>query len=251
MYFIKHLVDALARPMSLALLLTLAACALRLLKRPRFIRWLLICATLIVYLGSTTIVGDALVGPLERAYPPLPENLLPSAAQIVVLGSGYAPHPREPITAAIDEDGLVRITEGIRWAHRLQAAKLIVSGGAPPGAEPPAHGYALLANDLGVANNRLVVLDEALDTAAESRSVARLLGNAPFILITSAYHMPRAVRLMKLAGTQPIPAPTGQLSYDSNIWDWRQWLPSSSGLCKTERALHEYLGLTALAAHLG
>ena len=72
------------------------------------------------------------------------------------------------------------------------------------------------------------------------------LGGAPFVLVTSAYHMPRAVRLMQRAGQHPIPAPTGQRV---GAFPWRgfhRWLPTSAGLRDTELALHEYLGLAAL-----
>jgi len=56
---------------------------------------------------------------------------------------------------------------------------------------------------------------------------------------------------MRRAGVQPIPAPTGQLVSGADALDWRAWLPNSGGLRKTERALHEYAGLAALAVHPG
>ena len=251
MYFLRHLTGALASPLSLAFLLTLAAATFQLIKRPRAFRWLLVSALLVIYLGSTSIVGNVLLLPLERGFEPLAEDRAQSVSYIVVLGSSYTPRAQLPVTATLDQDGLARIVEGIRLAKRFQTAKLVVSGGAPPGLEPPAHGYALLATDLGIAGERLVILDQALDTGAEARSIAQLLGHQHFVLVTSAYHMRRAVRQMQLAGTEPIPAPTGQLGYDFSFGDWRQWLPTSSGLRKSECALHEYLGLAALAAHLG
>jgi uncharacterized SAM-binding protein YcdF (DUF218 family) len=94
----------------------------------------------------------------------------------------------------------------------------------------------------------MAVLNKGLDTAQEARAVAVQLGTAPFLLVTSAAHMPRAMRQMKRAGAQPIPAPTGQLTGRPRGWD--SWLPSSAGLGRTERALHEYLGLAALLAHV-
>ncbi len=116
---------------------------------------------------------------------------------VVVLGGGYTPHDGVPVTAALDEDGLVRITEGIRLVRRLKNAHLVVSGGAPPGHMPPALGYALLARDLGVDTSSLIVLDNSRDTAAEAKTVFSLLGSKPFLMVTSAYHMPRAMSLME------------------------------------------------------
>jgi uncharacterized SAM-binding protein YcdF (DUF218 family) len=150
-----------------------------------------------------------------------------------------------PLTAALDEDGLARVVEGIRLKHRV-AAKLILSGGAPPGQTPSALGYAALARSLGVDDSSIVVISDPLDTRQEAAAVAALLGTSPFLLVTSAYHMPRAMWLMERAGARPIPAPTGQRANRSRA-SWREWLPSGGGLRKTERALHEYVGLAALA----
>jgi uncharacterized SAM-binding protein YcdF (DUF218 family) len=170
---------------------------------------------------------------------------------VVVLGSGYAPHDGVPVTAALSEEGLVRICEGIRLVRRLENAHLVLSGGAPPGKMPPALGYSLLARELGVDDSSLIVLDRALDTQAEAQSVFSLLGAMPFLMVTSAYHMPRAMRLMERAGAHPIPAPTGQWVNESAPADWQSLIPTADGLRKTGRALHEYLGLAAIAASTG
>jgi uncharacterized SAM-binding protein YcdF (DUF218 family) len=247
-HLFKYGVGALTAPLTLALLVAAAAATFRLFGWRRAATWLLVLAAAIVYLGAIGPVGNALLGPLERQFAPLQDGSLPAVAYIVVLGSSYAPHDGIPVTAALDDDGVVRIAEGVRLVQRLGAVRLVVSGGAPPGEGPPAFGYAKFARELGVDDASLVVLSDSLDTSAEARSVAALVGAAPFILVTSAYHMPRAMRLMERAGAHPIPAPTGQRVNRSANGGWRRFLPTSSGLSKTERALHEYLGLAALAS---
>jgi uncharacterized SAM-binding protein YcdF (DUF218 family) len=247
-HLIKQCVGALATPLMLALILAAVAGAIRWCARRRIAAWFLVAAAVIVFVGAIGRVGNALLGPLERRYPPLSDGSLPTVGYIVVLGSGYAPRDGIPVTAALDEDGLVRVIEGVRLVRRIAAARLVLSGGAPPGETPPALGYAKLARDLGLDDASLVVLNGSLDTGAEARSVAALIGAAPFILVTSAYHMPRAMRLMERAGAHPIPAPTGQLVNELASRTWRGFLPTSSGMSKTERALHEYLGIAAVAA---
>jgi uncharacterized SAM-binding protein YcdF (DUF218 family) len=128
----------------------------------------------------------------------------------------------------------------------LHGARLVVSGGASARQTPSAVGYSQFAVDLGIDAGSIVKLDQPLDTAEEASSVAALLGAEPFILVTSAYHMPRAVRLMQLAGTHPIPAPTGQLTPEHVDFDPRGWIPRSSSLRKTECALHEYMGMAVI-----
>jgi len=231
----------------LAFLLSAVALGLRLRGRRRPTVWLLGSAAALVYLGATSPVSDALLGPLERQYPPLhQERLALPIHYVVVLGSGYAPRDDVPVTAALDEEALVRIVEGVRLLRRLGTARLIVSGGAPPGRTGSALGYARLARDLGVRDESLVVLSDPLDTNTEAHAIVTVLGASPFILVTSASHMPRAVRLIERAGGHPIAAPTGQQVLRMTADSWRGLLPTAFSLHKTERALHEYLGLAAL-----
>jgi len=246
----RHLIGLLTAPLTVSLLIAAVATILR--RRPKVMRVLLVVAGAVAYVGSMPIVGDALLGPLERCYPPLRQGVpLPAVGYVAVLGSGYTPHDGVPVTAALDGDGLTRVVEAVRLARELQGSRVIVSGGAPPGMFPPAHGYAELARDLGIEEQRLVMLDTPLNTRAEANLIASLVGKSPFILVTSAYHMPRAVRELQYAGASPIAAPTGQLVRDHSVGDVRRWLPTSSGLFKVERALHEYAGLVALAARPG
>jgi uncharacterized SAM-binding protein YcdF (DUF218 family) len=248
MSVLKHLFGSLATPLMIAFLLGAAAAVCRARGRRRAATWLLCSAVLILYLGSLIAVGEALLTPLESQYPPLRADAqLQSIGTIVVLGSNYTPRDSIPVTAALDQDGLVRIVEGLRLARRLPGARLVVSGGAAPGYIPGALGYAELAREFGAANALLVVLLWPRDTGAEARAVASLLSGAPFVLVTSAYHMPRAVRLMQRAGQQPIPAPTGQRVGAFPGGGLHRWLPTSAGMRDTEIALHEYLGLAALA----
>jgi uncharacterized SAM-binding protein YcdF (DUF218 family) len=245
---LKHFFGSFATPFMLALVLGVAAAACLARGRRRGALRLLFCALALLYIGSLLGVGEALLAPLEGQYPPLRDAApLQNVSAIVVLGSAYTPRDSVPVTAAIDPDGLTRIVEGLRLARRLPGVRLVVSGGAPPGHTPGALGYAKLAHDFGIADTALVVLNSPLDTGGEARAIALLLNGAPFLLVTSAYHMPRAVRLMQRAGQHPIPAPTGQ-----RVGAWpemvlHRWLPTSAGMHDTEIALHEYLGLAALA----
>ncbi len=249
-YFIKQCVGALSHPLTLALAILALALLFRWRRHPRLSRSLTIGAVLFVYLACSPIVGDGLLQPLENQYPPLREDVaLPTVAYVVVLGSGYAPRDHVTATTALDGDGLVRIVDGIRLARRLGNVRLIVSGGAPPDQSPSALGYARLARELGIPSESLLVSDKPLDTTAEARAIVELIGSAPFVMVTSAYHMPRALRLMRRAGAQPIPAPVGQRVLPQRPL-WTRVIPTSGGLGNTERAIHEYLGLASLAIGL-
>jgi uncharacterized SAM-binding protein YcdF (DUF218 family) len=250
MSFLRAVVGLIAEPLVLVMAGVLAAVICRRLRRPRASRILLTVAALLTYLVCIPLVGHALLRPLENRFPPLESGQAPVTEYVVVLGSSYRPHDGIPVSAALDEDGLARVVEAVALV-RLHGSRLLVSGGASAPEYPPvAQGYAQLARALGIPAESIVMSDRPLNTSAEAGEVARMLGRTPFLLVTSAYHMPRAMLLMRRAGTAPIPAPAGQRAYGSTELSWRDFLPGSHGLRDTERALHEYVGLTATAAGL-
>jgi uncharacterized SAM-binding protein YcdF (DUF218 family) len=242
---LKTLVGILAMPLHLALLLVLAGLGCRLLRRHRLAVALYTGGICVAYLAATGLVANLLLGPLESAYPALSEGTsLRGVAAVVVLGGGYKPRNSIPVTAALDPDGVVRLVEGVRLLRLLRAPRLVLSGG-PRGGTASAAGYAILARDLGVPELTIVQLPDARDTREEARDVAQLMGTTPFVLVSSAYHMPRAIKLMRRAGAHPVAAPTGQLTGGS-LLSWGSILPSSDALRRSERALHEYVGLLAI-----
>ena len=249
MYAFKNFVHLLITPLVMASILALTGVVLKALRMRRTAHAALILALAIAYFGCTSLVGDALLGPLEHRYLPLNLDATPGdTPYVVVLGSGYAPQDHLPVTAVLDGDGLARVVEAISLLRRLHGARLVVSGGAGPGDTPSAFGYQKLAEELGLDLPPSQVLSTPKDTAEEAHAIAALIGHAPFILVTSAFHMARAMRLMHEAGLEPIPAPTGQRVGVPPISGLKLLIPTSSGLRKTELALHEYGGLLAMGA---
>jgi uncharacterized SAM-binding protein YcdF (DUF218 family) len=246
MMLLRFLAGILSNPLLMAVIL--ACTGLLLLRHRRSAgKWLIAAGAALAYLASTSLVGNALIAPLESRYPPFDAAQAAGVHDIVVLGSGYDPRDGFPVTSALDADGLARIVEGVRLARAIPNARLLVSGGALPGFARPAKGYAQMAEELGIPPSALVIMDHALNTDQEAREVAALLGHAPFILVTSAYHMPRAMQLMLRAAARPVPAATGHLLRVQRAADRFGVIPGARGLRKTETALHEYWGLAAAA----
>jgi uncharacterized SAM-binding protein YcdF (DUF218 family) len=83
--------------------------------------------------------------------------------------------------------------------------------------------------------------DSAGSTAGSAIDMRRLVGEAPFYLVTSAGHMPRAMAVFTKAGLHPLAAPTdhrlpqhvGQAS----------WALSPFHLECSDLAVHEYIGM--------
>lgn len=260
---LKPMVGALLMPMPIFLGLMLLGLALLAAGRRRLGWSFSIAAVLSLALASWRPVADGLLGALEDRYPAVTDPLtlvqLGGApgregaggrlAAIVVLGGGWWPNDQWPIGSQLSEASAMRLLEGVRLARALPAVPLILSGSDRGGEIPPvAIGYAQAARELGIAPERIRVLDKPVDTAQEARAVREALVGTPALgqrlaLVTSAAHMPRAMQHFQAVGLDPIPAPTHHLAGRASGRRLADWLPSAGNLRKTESALHEYLGL--------
>lgn len=237
----------MATPLLVALIAGLVGVLFHRYRRPRAAGYLFLSAAMAAYLGSLDPVGDFLLAPLERQYPLLHERELPAGLRyLVVLGSSYSPGDDVPISATLDREGLARCVEGLALAQRFRTAQLVLTGGAPPGRAPVAVGCAALARELGMPEDSIVVLPAGMNTQGEARAIAEMVGDKAIVLVTSASHMPRAMRHMERAGIRAVPSPAGHLSGSSPAGVFAGLVPGSRGLRKTEMALHEYFGLASL-----
>ena len=127
---------------------------------------------------------------------------------MVVLGSGHRSDTRLPVTSEIGSTSLFRLVEGIRLLKSLPDSVLVLSGGKGFDIVPNAEVVAGVAQELGVPGREMIVESRLENTAQEAALLAPLLGETPFVLVTSAAHMPRAIRIFQEAGAKPLAAPT-------------------------------------------
>jgi uncharacterized SAM-binding protein YcdF (DUF218 family) len=219
-FWLKKSVSFWLMPLPLCLVLVvLGVWGWRKSKTPRRGRRLIGAGLLLLALCSNGLVSELLVRPLEERYPALPElgsNATPPAALarcqfVVVLGGGNGNSPALPALSQLSTSALGRITEGVRVLRALPHARLIVSGPGPLGELTHAETLARAAISLGVDPSRLVRIETARDTEDEAEEVRRIVGQAPVALVTSAWHMPRAMALFRHAGVNALPCPTDYL----------------------------------------
>ena len=74
-----------------------------------------------------------------------------------------------------------------------------------------------LRNRWGVPREQIITLDLPKDTEEEAAAVKQAIGDAPFLLVTSASHLPRAMIFFQQEGLNPLPAPANQLAIDSRL----------------------------------
>ncbi|ACS85989.1 envelope biogenesis factor ElyC [Musicola paradisiaca] len=240
----KKYIGSLLLPLPLIMLVAGVALALLWFSRwQKTARLMLTGSWLLLLLLSLQPVADRLLQPLESRYPTWNPSF-PAVNYIVVLGGGYTFNPDWAPSANLLSNSLPRVTEGIRLYRANPGAKLIFTGAAAQGnTVSSARTAARVAESLGVPAQDILLLDQAHDTEEEARDAARLVGQQPFLLVTSANHLPRAMNFFLSQGLHPIPAPANQLAITSPLNLWERIFPSPLYLSHAERAWYEELGL--------
>lgn len=182
MFLIKKLISRVFFPLPLSLeLLCVGLFLLWFTRRQRAGKSLVTCGTLLLLALSNTFTSNALLRPLERTYPPLvvapAGEAAPAMRFIAILGGWANEDPNVPVSSHIGPDLMVRLIEGVRLHRELPGSKLILSGG-----HDLAEGMAKMAEALGVSAEDTMALSEPHDTEEESRQIATIVGDQPFVL---------------------------------------------------------------------
>lgn len=243
MFFaLKKLTGGLLMP--LPLLMLLMAVSILLLW---FSRWqkggkiLLSVSWLLLLLLSLQPVADRLLLPLESRYPTW--NGTQKLDYIVVLGGGYTFNPKWAPGSNLINNSLARVTEGVRQWQRNPKSTMIFTGAAA-GDNTVSNGRvaAMVAVSLGVPEAHIRVLDQPKDTEEEALAVREVVASQPFLLVTSANHLSRALTFFRQAGLHPVAAPANQLAITSPLNWWERVIPSPLWLSHSDRVVYESLG---------
>ena len=239
--FLKKLFGTLLLPPSNALLLL----ALAAIGRKR--RWafgLALFAGGLMLLQCLPPVSNALMGTLESRAGEVLED--PQHAQaIVILGSGLNLAADEYGDDTANARSLVRLRYGATLARRLHLPVLVSGGllGRAKRAEADVIGD-ILEKEFGIAVSwRETRSQDTADNARMSARILRTAGIHRIILVTQAFHMPRARLLFADAGLEVRPAPTDFKSRNTADRQLIDWLPQASALHNSYYALHEWLGI--------
>lgn len=251
--FLSKLLPPYFYPLGLACLLILVGLLLG--KRAGWRRALLILALALLWLGGNRWVSLGLARSLEWRYLP-PENI-PHAEAIVLLGGGTLP-PEYPRSLVEVGDGGDRVLAAALLYRQGKAEVILSSGGILDWSSKkstPAEDMAALLEFLGVPEEAIWLQPDSRNTYEDALFSARILkekGMRRILLVTSAFHMPRSVRLFEAQGLEVIPFPadftvTRSAEKEPGQSDLRVHLlnlvPSAENLTLTTRILKEYLGI--------
>lgn len=209
---------------------------------------------LIILVASNAWVSSLLMQSLE--WQQISSEELPEAEAIILLGgSTRVPTPPRN-TVEITESG-DRVLYAAHLYKEGKAPLIIATGGRITwlqNAPPEADSMKNLLIEIGVPESAIIEETQALNTyenALYTKKILEQRGIKQSLLVTSASHMPRSLRVFQKQGIDVIPAPTDFLVTQL---DWEQLqmspqatllnlLPSAENLKQTTQALKEYLGL--------
>ena len=235
------LLSLLVYPLSLSLLLVLLA--ILLMRWRRLAVSLLLLAFGWLYLCSTALFADFLMAGLEEDYRPRALSVLPGADAIVILGGSTRGDTHWSSMADLNT-AADRITHGLALYKAGKAPLVLVSGGSTTGSRPEAEQIGDYLELMGLPASALLLERQSLDTrqnATYSRVLLEGRGVNRILLVTSAYHLRRAVPLFERAGFDVIPAPTDYQRLVGRPAVPR-WLPTVDDLGRTTGAIKDYVG---------
>jgi uncharacterized SAM-binding protein YcdF (DUF218 family) len=235
-------------PLGVAIALLLAA-----LRWPR--NKLLVAAPLVLlWIFGTPVISDRLMSSLEDRYPYRSDQDCPRADAVFVFG-GMLRLRDHPGAAAIPwNEAAERFDRAVDLYKSGAAQLLVLSGGAERYPGGPDEGEILKARalTLGVAERAILVTPQTFNTEQEASALKQLAAQKSWkkvLVVTSAYHMSRAIRMSVGCVAQLIPVPVAYETPDPRTsWAFRRpeyYIPQAQALFISERALREYLGIAA------
>ncbi len=230
-------------PSGFSLLCLLAGLLLR--------KWFLVLLGMLVLLVfSTPLVGDFLMRSVEVGSGRVPVRGVGKADAIVVLSGMILTVDGAPLGEW--GDAVDRFDGGIELFKAGKAPLLLFTRGQlpwQPDAVPEGELLAKRARLLGVPQSAIRLTGKVGNTADEAVAARAVLGVAQhgmpkrILLVTSAFHLRRALFLFERAGFEVTPFPVDyQVSKQSGL-TVLQFLPNAEALAESERALHEVIGL--------
>jgi uncharacterized SAM-binding protein YcdF (DUF218 family) len=205
-----------------------------------------VCLVILALLGLSPL-GNALIIPLEQRFPPWdPARGAPDG--IIVLGGLIAPDVSAARNEVALNESAERLTVIAELARRYPDARIVFSGGSGAllfGEGKEAEFAVGLLENFGIARARILLEDDSRNTvenALYSKAIASPKAGERWLLVTSAYHMPRSIGVFRQVG----------FAVEAFPVDWRTrgradlirpFATMGDGLRRTDTAVREWVGL--------
>ncbi len=218
-------------------------------KRQKLASGMLWIGVLVWGLLGFTAIPEALLRQLESKYEtPVASNIGNHVGAIVLGGAIGKPevfnaHGQVPLGEAAE-----RMTVPVGLMRIYPELELVFSGGEGrliPTGTTEAEVAKIFYEQQGVDMSRVTLEAGARNTRENARLVADLLGEKckqPWLLVTSASHMPRSMAEFEVVGCNVTPYPVDFATAETSSWMDYSMVGS---LTKWQTAIHEYLGMIA------
>jgi uncharacterized SAM-binding protein YcdF (DUF218 family) len=250
-FYSSKIIWLLISPYNLFVILLTITFLLLLFNRYAKAKLLLSFITLFTLMLSFFSLGDLLLYPLESRFqhnPELPEKV----DGIIVLGGSVIPSLSQEWQQLETNSFNERIFSFIELAHRYPQAKLVFTGGSASldrnrPTEADIIGDYLLK--VGIQQERLILENQARNTVENVTRTQQLLQPAVdenWVVITTAFHMPRSIGIFCQQGWSVIPYPVDHHTLPSERYKIKFNLADHAN--NLQIAVHEWLGLAAYYA---
>ena len=242
---IDKILTALILPISITLVLALAAIALLSVGRWRVARLIFILCLVLLWVLSTPLIAQLLLGSLEHQFAPVNRN---TKADVAILLGG--------MINGTSDDGEPSLGSGadraLRAARLYRAGRvryILISAGNLPWRQArvsEVEQAAYLLKEWGVPSEALLIEGQSRNTyenAQRSKPIWDAYGFHSGLLVTSASHMPRALAVFRHAGFNVEPAPADFNTEPILKGGPLVLLPAAGALAASSLALTEWLGL--------
>lgn len=245
-YFMKFLYSTFLFPPG-SVIVAMVALAVYLYRRQPGVAKIIMMVTLFFYVVTISFVSDRLIGSLESKYEP-PSQV--SGDVIVMLGGGATlDTPNVHGLGHLSGFAANRLLTAAQLYHLLHVP-ILVSGGKvldTTGSEADIAKVILIG--LGVPAEAIIPENKSLNTTENAKFTKLLMEQNGFskpILVTSAFHMERAIMQFTKVNLAVTPYPTDyQTNVETKFQPHQLW-PSAVALLDTSLALKEYLGILAI-----
>lgn len=194
-------------------------------------------------------LGNVMTVPLEQRFPAVSRNAIPADVEgLVILGGAEDSWVTDRRLGLGLNEAAERFTEAARLALAHPRLRVVFTGGVGRlfgGGESAAEAVGDFLVEMGIARSRIVLEGASRNTRENATLTLPLLGSTPrgrWLLVTSAYHMPRAVGVFRQAGIDVVPYPVDFRTRGHA--DLGRWFPSiAAGLERVDLAAKEWIGL--------
>lgn len=238
-------------PTNLLLMVLIAASLLLFTRFARPARPVVLVVSVVLFVVGLSPFSRFFVQSLENVYPDISQN--PGHVDGVIILGGATSFARGQLR--VGEAGS-RLVAALELAQKNPDAKVIFSGGSSrvmmKEERTEADGARIFFDLAGLAPDRVIYENKSRNTLENAIYAKRIANPKPgerWLLVTSAFHMPRSVETFQRAGFDVVPYPVDYRSDGRLRDDFRPFSIAPDGLRLADMAIKEWIGMLAYWLH--